>query len=50
MSMNYFILVLSCFMSAMVGCFLGAYITYKSMKVIVRRKVASILKQQNQDK
>lgn len=45
--MNYFILVLSCFMSAMVGCFVGAYITYKSMKVIVRRKVAQILKNQN---
>jgi uncharacterized protein YneF (UPF0154 family) len=42
--MNYFILVLSCFMSAMVGCFVGAYITYRSMKIIVRRKVAQILK------
>ena len=44
--MNYFILVLSCFMSAMVGCFVGAYITYRSMKIIVRRKVAQILKSQ----
>jgi len=48
MSMNYFILVLSCFMSAMVGCFVGAYITYRSMKIIVRRKVAQLLKSQNQ--
>jgi hypothetical protein len=48
--MNYFILVLSCFMSAMIGCFVGAYITYKSMKIIVRRKVAHILKQKNKDK
>jgi hypothetical protein len=48
--MNYFILVLSCFVSAMTGCFLGAYITYRSMKLIVRRKVAHILKQKNQDK
>jgi hypothetical protein len=48
MSMNYFILVLSCFMSAMVGCFVGAYITYRSMKIIVRRKVAQVLKSQNQ--
>jgi uncharacterized protein YneF (UPF0154 family) len=46
--MNYFILVLSCFVSAMSGCFVGAYITYKSMKVIVRRKVSLILK--NKDK
>lgn len=45
--MNYFILVLSCFISAMTGCFIGAYVTYKSMKVIVRRKVAQILKNQN---
>ena len=46
--MNYFILVLSCFVSAMSGCFLGAYITYRSMKIIVRRKVSQILKNQNQ--
>jgi len=46
--MNYFILVLSCFVSAMAGCFIGAYVTYKSMKIIVRRKVAQILKSQNQ--
>jgi hypothetical protein len=46
--MNYFILVLSCFVSAMAGCFIGAYVTYRSMKVIVRRKVAQILKSQNQ--
>lgn len=46
--MNYFILVLSCFASAMSGCLIGAYVTYKSMKVIVRRKVSNILK--NQDK
>jgi uncharacterized protein YneF (UPF0154 family) len=46
--MNYFILVLSCFVSAMAGCFIGAYVTYRSMKVIVRRKVAQILKNQNQ--
>jgi uncharacterized protein YneF (UPF0154 family) len=45
--MNYFILVLSCFVSAMAGCFIGAYVTYKSMKIIVRRKVAHILKSQN---
>ncbi len=45
--MNYFILVLSCFVSAMAGCLIGAYVTYKSMKVIVRRKVAQILKSQN---
>lgn len=45
--MNYFILVLSCFVSAMAGCFIGAYVTYKSMKIIVRRKVAQILKSQN---
>jgi uncharacterized protein YneF (UPF0154 family) len=46
--MNYFILVLSCFVSAMAGCFIGAYVTYKSMKIIVRRKVAQVLKNQNQ--
>ena len=45
--MNIFILALSCFVSGMVGCFVGAYITYKSMKIIVRRKVAQILKNQN---
>jgi len=48
MSMNYFILVLSCFVSAMAGCFIGAYVTYRSMKIIVRRKVAQVLKNQNQ--
>lgn len=46
--MNYFILVLSCFVSAMAGCFIGAYVTYRSMKIIVRRKVAQVLKNQNQ--
>lgn len=46
--MNYFILVLLCFISAMAGCFLGAYITYNLMRVIVRRKVSHILKSQNQ--
>jgi uncharacterized protein YneF (UPF0154 family) len=45
--MNYFILVLSCFVSAMAGCFIGAYVTYRSMKVIVRHKVSQILKNQN---
>jgi uncharacterized protein YneF (UPF0154 family) len=46
--MNYFILVLSCFVSAIAGCFIGAYVTYRSMKIIVRRKVAQVLKNQNQ--
>lgn len=45
--MDIFILALSCFVSGMVGCFIGAYITYKSMKIIVRRKVSQILKNQN---
>lgn len=45
--MDIFILAFSCFVSGMVGCFVGAYITYKSMKIIVRRKVSQILKNQN---
>jgi uncharacterized protein YneF (UPF0154 family) len=46
--MNYFILVLSCFVSFATGYFLGVYVTYKALKKVVRRKVAEILKNQNQ--
>lgn len=48
--MNYFILVLCCLISAMAGYLIGVYVTYKSLKKIVRRKVVEILKQKNQDK
>jgi uncharacterized membrane protein YdjX (TVP38/TMEM64 family) len=48
--MNQIVLFVSCFLSAVAGMILGSYCTFKFLKVIVRRKVAHILKQKNQDK
>jgi uncharacterized membrane protein YdjX (TVP38/TMEM64 family) len=48
--MNQIVLFVSCFISAVAGMVLGSYCTYRFLKVIVRRKVAQILKQKNQDK
>jgi hypothetical protein len=48
--MNQIVLFVSCFFSAVAGMVLGSYCTHKLLKVIVRRKVAQILKQKNKDK
>jgi hypothetical protein len=49
-AMNQIFLFMSCFFSAAAGMVLGSYCTHKLLKVIVRRKVAQILKQKNKDK
>ena len=48
--MNQIVLFVSCFFSAVAGMVLGYYCTYRLLKVIVRRKVAHILKQKNNEK